>query len=294
MFDISRQAYNKQNNKLKKDFIESNLIVTRVKELRRNHPKMGGRKLYYLIKGDIEKFGINIGRDKFFKILSMNSLLIKTHRKSIRTTYSFHWLKKYTNLIKSKKAKRKNEIWVSDLTYWNIGGRFLYINFITDVYSKKIVGYSVSETMQVDDIISSLEMALKERTDFSKSLIHHSDRGVQYCSKLYTNLLKESNIEISMTENGDPLENALGERVNGIIKLEYLQNKKIDNIIKARKELANAVRLYNNHRPHLGCNYHTPNEIYEGKKLPKIVWKNYYKNTSVNFYKDNEKVVNLC
>lgn len=294
MFDISRQAYNKQNNKFKRDFIESNLIVVRVKELRQNHPKMGARKLYYLVKPDIEKLGINIGRDKFFKILSMNNLLIKNHRKSIRTTYSFHWLKKYKNLIKNKMAKRKNEIWVSDLTYWNIGERFLYINFITDVYSKKIVGYSVSETMEVNEIISSLEMALKGKRNSSDSLIHHSDRGVQYCSKVYTDLLKTSNIEISMTENGDPLENALAERINGIIKLEYLQNKQVDNIIKARKELANAVRLYNNHRPHLSCNYHTPNEIYEGKKLPKIVWKNYYKNTNVNFCQDNEKVVNLC
>ena len=294
LFDISRQGYNRNNNKLKKNLIESNLIVKKVKELRKDHPKMGGRKLYYLLKPEIEKAGINIGRDKFFKILTANNLLIKNHRKQIRTTYSFHWLRKYKNLIKDKTAERKDEIWVSDITYWNIGKRFLYLHFITDVYSKKIIGYSVSETMKVNDIIPSLEMALSSRKDINNSLIHHSDRGIQYCSKVYTDLLKSANIEISMTENGDPLENPLAERINGIIKLEYLKNVKVKNIIKARKELSKTVELYNNNRPHLSCNYHTPNEIYEDKKLPKIVWKNYYKNTTVNYCKDNEKVVNLC
>jgi transposase InsO family protein len=294
LFGISRQGYNKHSDKLKKNIIEENLIVNKVQELRKDHPKMGGKKLYYLIKPEIKKAAMNIGRDKFFKILAINNLLIKNHRKQIRTTYSFHWLRKYKNLIKDKTAERKNEIWVSDLTYWNIGKRFLYLHFITDVYSKKIVGYSVSETMKVNDIMPSLEMALSKRKNIGNSLIHHSDRGIQYCSKLYTEMLKSYNIEISMTEKGDPLENPLAERINGIMKEEYLKNIKIENITKARKELSRAVELYNNNRPHLSCNYHTPNEVYEGEKVPKIVWKNYYKNTTVNLFQDNEKVVNLC
>ncbi len=294
LFDISRQGYTKQINNLKNDFIEMNLIVKQVKEVRENHPKMGGRKLYYLLKPEMEKADLKIGRDRFFEILSLNNLLIKNSRKYVRTTYSSHWLRKYKNLIKDKVANRINEIWVSDLTYWDIGERFLYIHFITDSYSKKIVGYSLSETMKVDDILPSLKMAICSLNRDANDLIHHSDRGIQYCSKAYTDLLKSHNIEISMTENGDPLENALAERINGIIKLEYLEDVKFDNIIKARKSLDKAIELYNNDRPHLSCNYHTPNDIYNGKKLPKIVWKNYYKNTSVNFCQDNEKVVNLC
>lgn len=270
-----------------------NLIVKQVKEVRENHPKMGGRKLYYLLKPEMEKADLKIGRDRFFEILSLNNLLIKNSRKYVRTTYSSHWLRKYKNLIKDKVANRINEIWVSDLTYWDIGERFLYIHFITDSYSKKIVGYSLSETMKVDDILPSLKMAICSLNRDANDLIHHSDRGIQYCSKAYTDLLKSHNIEISMTENGDPLENALAERINGIIKLEYLEDVKFDNIIKARKSLDKAIELYNNDRPHLSCNYHTPNDIYNGKKLPKIVWKNYYKNTTVNLLQDREKVVNL-
>ncbi len=155
------------------------------------------------------------------------------------------------------------------------------------------MGHSVSETMQVEAILPSLKMALSQLNTDS-GLIHHSDIGVQYCSKVYTEMLKSHNIDISMTENGDPLENAIAERINGIMKEEYLKNLKIKNIIKARTELEKAIDLYNNHRPHLSCNYHTPNEIHEGHKVPKVRWKNYYKNTNANPCQDQAESVNLC
>ena len=294
LFDISRQGYNKHINNFKQELLESSFILEKVREIRKDHSRLGGRKLYHMIKPEIKKADIKLGRDKFYNILSDNNLLIKTSRKRVRTTYSLSWLKKHNNLIKEQKAKRINEIWVSDITYWNIGKSFLYIHFITDAFSKRIMGYSVSERMQVKDILPSLEMALDKVGTIKDSLIHHSDRGSQYCSSVYTGILKRSNIKISMTESGDPLENPLAERINGIIKQEYLQYVKIQNIKKARKELSKAVELYNNIRPHMSCNYHTPNEIYEGKNLPKILWKNYYNNTSVNFCQDDEKVVNLC
>jgi len=206
---------------------EANFIVERVMKIRKDHPKMGGRKLYYIINPLMESEGINLGRDKFFDVVSKYNLLIKRRIRSIRTTYSNHWLRKYSNLVKDKKVYFPNEVWVSDITYWHIGDRFLYITFIMDVYSKKVLGFSVSDGMKTQDILPAFEMALLNKKGPSMSLIHHSDRGCQYCSSEYIEILKREKIKISMTESGDPLDNPFAERINGIIKTEYLSNLNI-------------------------------------------------------------------
>ncbi|MCP3659854.1 MAG: IS3 family transposase [Bacteroidetes bacterium] len=293
LFDVSRQSYYKYKKVVKKLRKEENYILEEVMKIRKDHPKMGGRKLYYLIKPLMGKLNIKLGRDKFFDILSKHNMLIKRRIRSIRTIYSNHWYRKYPNLIKEKEIDYANQVWVSDITYWRIGEVFIFVTLITDMYSKKILGYSVTEQMKTSDILPALEMALKNQKGPSMDLIHHSDRGCQYCSQEYVSLLEKSKIKISMTESGDPLDNALAERMNGIMKTEYLKNIKVKNIKEARLALSKSVKLYNESRPHLSCDYHTPSEIYEGKFPAKKVWKNYYKNTTVNLLQDERKVVNL-
>ncbi len=280
MFDISRQSYYKYKNKIDELSNIENKVLSEVLKLRQDHPRMGGRKLYHMLKPILEKLSISIGRDKFYDILSKYNLLIKRRIRKVRTTYSDHWYRKYPNLIKEIEVSKPDEIWVSDITYWRIGEVFIYVALITDAYSRKVVGYSVSEQMRTIDILPSLEMGLDNAKNPLHGLIHHSDRGCQYCSQEYTEILKESGIQISMTESGDPLDNPLAERMNGILKTEYLKNIQVRNISEANQVLSKSVHLYNNSRPHLSCGLHTPSDVYSGKYLTKKLWKSYYKSAN--------------
>ena len=178
-----------------------------------------------------------------------------------------------------------NQLWVSDITYWRVSFGFVYISFITDAYSRKIVGYHAAQTVEAIETIKALKMALVSFNNKAKNnfeLIHHSDRGLQYCSDLYIKLLKENNINISMTENGDPLENAIAERVNGIIKEEYLNDYCVSSLEQAKELLAAVVKLYNNERPHQSIGYLTPENVHQKKIKTERLWKNYYKkNTNI-------------
>ncbi len=175
---------------------------------------------------------IKMGRDALFNILSANHLLVRKRKRRIQTTNSYHWLSKYPNLVREFVPTAPNQLWVSDITYWKINtGEHLYISFITDAYSHKILGYQVAETMEAIESIKALHKALSTlKVKSLMQLTHHSDRGIQYCSHAYVKLLQDYNIKISMTENGDPLENAVAERINGIIKDEYLETYDIDNL----------------------------------------------------------------
>jgi putative transposase len=167
---------------------------------------------------------------------------------------------------------------VSDITYWKTKSGFLYISFITDAYSHKLVGYHLSQTLEATGCVSALKMALKDYTNDNQPLIHHSDRGSQYCSDEYVKLLKANNIGISMTENGDPLENAIAERVNGIIKNEYLYCYQVEDLAQATSLLDSVVKLYNEDRPHSSISNLTPNEVHQATISLEIkrLWKNYY------------------
>ena len=220
-----------------------------------------------------------MGRDRLFNVLSSNYLLVRRRKKQTITTNSFHRFKKYPNLIREFIPESSNQLWVSDITYWKIGNSFVYISFITDAYSRKIVGYNLAESLYTSETIKALEMALSSLSIQSKNkfnLIHHSDRGTQYCSNEYVKLLNDTGIEISMTENGDPLENAIAERVNGIIKEEYLNDYNIDNIKEAKELLNVVVRLYNEERPHMSIGYLTPNQVHQNNIKTEKLWKNYY------------------
>ena len=291
-FGITRQAYYQNNWEGISTTLEEDLIIQRVKEIRKNHRRMGTRKLYELLQPFILEHQIKIGRDALFNMLSANHLLIRKRKRRIQTTNSYHWLRKYPNLIREFVPTAPNQLWVSDITYWKINSReHLYISFITDAYSHKIVGYQVAETMEAIESIQALQMALSGLEPKNlMNLIHHSDRGIQYCSHAYVKLLQDNKIHISMTENGDPLENAVAERINGIIKEEYLETYEINNLKDAKGLLQAVVDLYNNERPHMSISIFTPNSIHHSKNRIKTerLWKNYYRkqNTFVNTFQD--------
>ena len=297
-FGVTRQAYYQHFWSMTDHVVEEDLIVQEVLQIRKNHRWMGGRKLYEKLYPFMLEHQIKMGRDAFFDLLSYHGLLIRRRKRRIVTTNSSHWLRKYPNLIRDFVPTAPNQLWVSDITYWKINNRDVYINLITDAYSRYIVGYHGAPTLEAIESIKALKMALKTtKNNQPESLIHHSDRGVQYCSSDYVKLLQDNGIEISMTENGDPLENAIAERINGIIKNEYLIDYSVDNISNAQQLLKKAVELYNHDRPHMSIGNLTPAHVYYSKTTLKTerLWKNYYnkRNNFVNEYQDLDIHVNL-
>jgi transposase InsO family protein len=296
LLGITRQAYYQHFWQQETASIEKSFVIAQVLQIRKYHRCLGGRKLYELLLPFLLEHGIKMGRDALFELLATNGLLVKKRRRYAVTTFSNHWLKKWPNLIREKDFNNVNELWVSDITYWKIGDRHAYVSFITDAYSHKIVGYHVAETLESIETIKALKMALKGIAGKDlKPLIHHSDRGVQYCSADYVKLLQDKNVQISMTENGDPLENAVAERINGILKNEYLKHYQVGNIKEAKKQLSIAVGLYNDQRPHLSIGMLTPKIVHENNLKTQKLWKNYYdKNRKiVNLFQDINQPVNL-
>lgn len=290
-FGITRQAYYQNNWEGVSTTLEEELIIQQVKKIRSNHKRMGTRKLYEMLHPFMQEHAIKMGRDVLFNLLSANHLLVRRRKRRIKTTNSFHWLRKYPNLIKGFVPTAINELWVSDITYWKLEENPVYISFITDAYSHKIVGYQVADTMEAIETVRALQMGISSLgADRPVNLIHHSDRGIQYCSQSYIKLLKENGIQISMTENGDPLENAIAERVNGIIKDEYLDNYQVNTINQAKELLKAVIELYNTERPHMSISNFTPNQIHQSKTKIQTekLWKNYYrkKTTIVNQEQD--------
>lgn len=279
-FGITRQAYYQNNWEGVSTTLEEELVIQQVKSIRSNHKRIGTRKLYEMLHPFMQDHAIKMGRDALFNVLSANHMLVRKRKRRIKTTNSCHWLRKYPNLIREFVPTGINQLWVSDITYWKLGDHPTYISFITDVYSHKIVGYQLADTMEAIESVKALQMALSAiGAESHLNLIHHSDRGIQYCSQAYIKLLKKSGIHISMTENGDPLENAVAERVNGIIKDEYLDNYQVYSLAEAKELLDSVVKLYNNERPHMSISNFTPNQIHQSNNNIKTerLWKNYYK-----------------
>jgi len=288
-FGITRQAYYQNSWKAIDTSIEEELIIQQIKQIRKNHRRMGTRKLYEKLTPFMQEHGIKMGRDALFNLVAANHLQVRRRKRRIQTTQSFHWLRKYPNLIRNFTPTAPNQLWVSDITYWKINeNKHLYISFITDAFSHKIVGYHIAETLEAVESIKALKMALKQLKPKYNKLIHHSDRGIQYCSKDYVKLLQDYEIQISMTENGDPLENAIAERVNGIIKEEYLYDYQVDNIKEAKELLSQVVELYNTDRPHMSIGNLTPNQIHQNPIKTEKLWKNYYQKNQapVNLLQD--------
>lgn len=213
----------------------------------------------------------------FFNLLSINKLLVKKRKTRIITTQSSHWLRKYKNKIKNFTPTEANQLYVSDITYWKIGEGNAYISLITDAFSHKVVGYNIAESLEATESIKALKMAISNLNTVDYNLIHHSDRGAQYCCGEYVKLLLDNKIEISMTENGDPLENAIAERINGILKGEYLECYDIETFEEAEKLLHSVIKLYNEERPHMSIGNLTPSKVHDNNIITRKIWKNYWK-----------------
>lgn len=232
---------------------------------RKQLPRLGTRKVYHLIKDDIKKCGLKFGRDKLFDLMQYYDLQIKPRRRYTQTTMSKHWLRKWPNIIKGKTVQRPDEVWVSDITYIKTEEGNCYLNMITDAYSRKIMGYVVDDNMETENMIKALKMATAQRKDQLISTIHHSDRGVQYCSSDYALMITKNNMKLSMTENGDPYENALAERMNRTIKEEFGMDRIMKSRDQVKKLVEESIFLYNSKRPHLALKMKTPEEVYKTK-----------------------------
>ncbi|WP_144428943.1 IS3 family transposase [Chryseobacterium sp. StRB126] len=260
LFGYSKQAYYKRK-KQPDSRNHQERIIELVLSIRKKMPKIGTRKLYILLKNDFEKESLQVGRDQLFKILRANYLLIPRRHSYFKTTNSRHWMKKYPNIIKEKELECSEKVWVADITYLKTKERNYYLHLITDAYSKKIVGYELSDNLQTSSTLKALKQAIKNRV-YKHSLIHHSDRGLQYCSKEYTEILNKSDILISMTENSDPYENAIAERVNGILKYEFGLIDIFEDFKNLSQQLDQSIYYYNNLRPHFSLNYNIPSQVH--------------------------------
>ncbi len=261
LFGYSRQAWYDSNKRHSKLQMQEVFILRLAKELRLEHKRMGAEKLLILLSPVLKEHKIKYGRDKFYNLLSEHGLLVRRRKRGSRTTNSNHLFRKYSNLIRDIQLFSSGRLWVSDITYIRIRNGFVYLSLITDAYSKKIVGWCLWPNLSSTGAINALKMAIS-REGVKSHLIHHSDRGIQYCCYDYVNYLKGSGISISMTENGDPYENPIAERVNGILKDEYELGETYSNYQIALEAVKSAVYKYNHIRPHRSVGFMVPVEAH--------------------------------
>lgn len=233
-------------------------------------PVLGTRKIHHLIRGQLESKGLKMGRDGLFCLMREYGMLVKPKRRYVQTTMSKHWLRKWPNIVKGLTVDRPDQVWVSDITYIKTRTGNCYLNMVTDAYSRKIVGYAVDDNMEAENMIGALRMAQKNRVYKESKTIHHSDRGLQYCSREYVETAEKYNISLSMAENSDPYENALAERMNRTMKEEFGLYRKPADKEELRMIVKESVDLYNKRRPHLSLGMATPDEVYY-KKIPTAI-----------------------
>lgn len=258
---MSRQNFYKTRKQRQSRKVNETLVKELVNEERAVHPRIGGMKLHKTLLPHLVEAGVRLGRDRFFKVLGNQGLLLKRLPKAPRTTFSRHSLPVFTNLVKDLVLTAPNQDWASDITYIRTKDEFLYLSLITDMRSRKIVGYHLGRTLETQDTLKALEMALKEKPALVFP-IHHSDRGSQYCSHDYVEKLKSRNMKISMTEERHCAENAMAERVNGILKQEYFLNCEFRTMDQALKAVKEAIHLYNTRRLHRSLAYRTPEQVH--------------------------------
>jgi transposase InsO family protein len=261
-FGLKRDAYYKYKSRADKRLKLEQRIIEIVRKRRRSLPREGVRKLKISLDEEFKSANIKVGRDSLFNILRKHNMLIHRKKYSSRTTNSLHRFYKYKNIIKDLEVTRPNQVWVSDITYIRTINGFCYLALITDMYSRKIVGYDISNSLELKGCERALNKALYQAKD-TTGLIHHSDRGIQYCSNVYTKILKQNNIGISMTEDNHCYENAMAERVNGILKDEFYLDQTFADVPHAKRATKNAINLYNEIRLHLSLDYKTPNMVYQ-------------------------------
>jgi transposase InsO family protein len=276
LFGIDRQVYYRKikRRSIKQD--KAQLVVNIVLEIRTQMPRIGSKKLYYLLKQELKI--LKIGRDKFIDILRANHLLILPKRSYHITTNSHHRFRKYKNQLLDLQINQPEQVWVSDITYIGKREKPCYLSLITDAYSKKIVGYNVSDNLNTESSLVALRLAIKHRKNKEIPLIHHSDRGLQYCSNEYQKILAKNEIQPSMTQNSDPYENAVAERINGILKQEFYIDKYNKDLPIMKQIIKETVNIYNEKRPHLSNYMLTPDQMHQQNK---IIMKTYKTKNSI-------------
>lgn len=273
----TRQAYYEHGWRSEQALFKDSIIVDLVRRERGVAQRVGAKRLHLILQAELASHGIMIGRDKFLEVLRVNDLLVKKRRGRVITTMSRHRLRKYPNLAKDLEIDRAEQLWVSDITYLVVAGRHCYLILITDAYSRKVMGYNFGRTMDTAFCLKALEAAIADRAFPERQLMHHSDRGLQYCSKAYTELLQLNDIGISMTEHGDPLENALAERMNGIFKDNFALDTEFSSFEVAKNQIDQAIKYYNHRLPHSSIDMLTPAKAHYETGTLKKHWKYYWK-----------------
>ena len=279
LFGNSRQAWYENKDRQSRKQMEEVLILKLAKEVRQEHKRMGAEKVLHLLDPVLKEHNIKYGRDKFYNLLGEHGLLVKRRKKGPKTTNSNHFYRKYPNLIRDVELVCSGKLWVSDITYIRTELGFVYLSLITDAYSKKIVGWCLWHDLTSEGPLNALKMAISAEGT-KQGLIHHSDRGIQYCCNDYVNYLKGSNIKISITEKGDPYENAIAERVNGILKDEYGLDGTFSDYHTALEAVKLAVYKYNQKRPHRSIDMMFPVDAHGMNGPLKKHWNNRNKNVS--------------
>ena len=274
MFGVNRQVYYRRLQSVRRRKSRAVQVLELVESIRLRMPKIGTRKLYFILKEELKPLGV--GRDMLFRILKANHLLIKPNRKYHITTNSHHRFRKHKNLIENVVPEEPEQIWVSDITYVGNRENPMYLALVTDAYSKQIMGHDLSNSLDVSGSLRALKMAIKKRKYKTNVVTHHSDRGLQYCSNQYQEILKRNKINCSMTESYDPYANAIAERVNGILKAEFIGYKNKESIETMERLVKNSIDIYNEQRPHYSCFYLTPNQMHLQNRIKIKTYKNKY------------------
>jgi putative transposase len=273
LFGKTRHAYYDHQWRVQDEGLKDEIILQHIAVIRQTQKRIGTMKLRHIIERPLIDHNIKVGRDYLFDLMRSHGMLIRKRKRKVVTTNSRHWMHKYNNLIKDMKIDRPEQLWVSDITYIQLSKRWGYLSLITDAYSKQIVGWAFRLDLAAEGCVDALQMALDGRNYSRQPLIHHSDRGSQYCSKQYVDLLTDNNIAISMTENGDPYENAIAERVNGILKGEFDLYSSNVGFKETTKKIQANIEVYNTLRPHASCDYLTPKQAHLVSGELKKRWK---------------------
>ena len=274
MFGVNRQVYYRRLQTVKRRKSRAVKVIELVESIRIQMPKIGTRKLYFMLEEELKQ--LQVGRDMLFRILKANHMLIHPSRRYHVTTNSHHRFKKHKNLIENVVPEKPEQIWVSDITYVGNRQNPMYLALVTDAYSKQIMGHDLSNSLDVSGTLRALKMAVKKRKYKNNIITHHSDRGLQYCSNEYQDLLKRSKINCSMTESYDPYANAVAERVNGILKGEFIGYKKQWSLQTMGELVKNSIEIYNEKRPHFSCYYRTPKQMHQQNEVKIKTYKNEY------------------
>lgn len=272
LFGYTRQSWYDAKKRHQGQQMQEVFILGEAIKLREEHKRMGAEKMLLELQSTFTEHGIKYGRDKFYNLLRTHGLMVRHRRPGPKTTNSNHLYRKYPNIVRDVEIFSAGKMWVSDITYIRTEKGFVYLSLITDNYSKKIVGWCLWPNLTSTGALNALEMAVKCE-NVTEKLIHHSDRGIQYCCNDYVNFLNEYKIKISMTENGDPYENAVAERVNGILKDEYELNQTFTDYNQAHEAVKTAIYKYNNKRRHRSCDMMTPAKAHLNTGLMKKHWK---------------------